>query len=113
MNYPILILVLSQLLFSAGDLIGRQYMSVHGFHLSTFLSAWFILYLAIRILASIGQLYIFASLELGKTITLFAVVGLLLANLLGFFVLKEVLSPTTYIGIVLAILAFVIIALAK
>ena len=113
MAYAILILILTQLLFSAGDLMGRQYMSTHGFHLATFLSAWFILYLAIRIIATIGQLYVFSSLELGKTITLFAVTGLLLANLLGFLVLKEVLSPATYVGVVFAILAFVIIAFAK
>lgn len=93
--------------------MGRHYMSTQGFHLGTFLAPWFILYLAIRIIASIGQLYIFANLELGKTITLFAVTGLLLANLLGFLVLKEVLSPVTYIGVVLAILAFVVIAFAK
>ena len=113
MPYIILILILIQLIFSAGDLMGRHYMSTQGFHLSSFVSSWFVLFLTLRIIAIIGQLYIFANLELGKTITLFTITGLLLANLLGFLVLKEVLSPITYIGIVLAILAFVIISFAK
>ncbi len=59
-----------------------------------------------------GQLYIFTTIELGKTITLFNALSIILANLLGFLVLKEVLSPLEYIGVTLVILSFLILTLA-
>jgi len=79
--------------------------------LTTFLSGWFLAYFSIRMIAMFGQLYVFTSIELGKTMALFGAISILLANLLGFLVLKEVLSPGAYVGVTLAIIAFLVLAL--
>ena len=86
-------------------------MPKQGFVLSTFLSGWFLLYFSIRIIAMFGQLYIFTAIELGKTMAMFGAISIILANLLGLLVLKEVLSPGAYIGVTLAVIAFIILAL--
>ena len=110
-NRPIIIIIFTQLLFTSSDLLARFYMPKHGFVFATFLSWWFLIYFGIRIIAMFGQLYVFTTIELWKTMALFWASSIILANLLWFFVLKEYLSPWAYIGIMLAILAFVILAL--
>jgi uncharacterized membrane protein len=110
MNWSIFIIIATQLLFTASDLLARTYMSKQGFVLATFFSAWFLVYFLIRIIAMFGQLYVFTVIELGKTMALFGAVSIMLANLLGFLVLKEVLSTGAYIGITLAVIAFVVLA---
>jgi len=111
MNWPIVIIIGAQLLFTTSDLLARNYMPKQGFALATFLSVWFLAYFSIRIIAMFGQLYVFTAIELGKTMALFGAASILLANLLGFLVLKEVLSPGAYIGITFAVIAFIILAL--
>jgi multidrug transporter EmrE-like cation transporter len=111
MNWPIIVIVGAQLLFTVSDLLGRSYMPKQGFALASFLSGWFLVYFLIRIVAMFGQLYAFTAIDLGKTMALFGAVSIILANLLGFLVLKEVLSPGAYVGITLAIVAFVVLAL--
>lgn len=112
MNWPIIIIIGTQLLFTISDLMARAYMPKQGFALTTFISGWFFAYFAIRIIAMFGQLYVFTSIDLGKTMALFGAASIILANLLGFLVLKEVLSPGAYIGVTIAMVAFVILALA-
>ncbi|MFH1376001.1 MAG: hypothetical protein ABIH25_00020 [Candidatus Woesearchaeota archaeon] len=111
MNWPIIILVGAQLLFTTSDLLARTYMPKQGFVLATFLSVWFTSYFIIRIIAMFGQLYVFTTIELGKTMALFGAVSIILANILGLLVLKEILSPWAYVGISLAVIAFIILAL--
>lgn len=111
MNWPIIIIIGTQLLFTVSDLLARTYMPKQGFALTTFLSGWFLVYFSIRIIAMFGQLYIFTAVELGKTMALFGAVSIILANLLGFLVLKEVLTPGAYIGITFAIIAFIVLVL--
>jgi len=110
MNWPIIIIICTQLLFTASDFLARTFMPKQGFVLASFLSVWFLVYFSIRIIAMFGQLYVFTAIELGKTMALFGAVSIILSNLLGFFLLKEILSPTAYIGVVLVIIAFVILA---
>lgn len=112
MNWPVVVIIGTQMLFTASDLLARAYMPKQGFALTTFLSGWFLVYFSIRMIAMFGQLYVFTSIELGKTMALFGAVSILLANLLGFLVLKEVLSPGAYVGVTLAIIAFLVLALA-
>ncbi len=88
-----------------------MHMSKQGFVLVTFLSGWFLVYFSIRIIAMFGQLYVFTAIELGKTMALFGAISIILSNLLGFLVLKEVLSTSVYIGITFAIIAFMVLAL--
>jgi len=111
MNWPIIILVGSQLLFSTGDLLARSYMRKYGFSLATFLSVWFAIYFTIRTIAMFGQLYVFTTTQLGKTMALFGAVSIILSNLFGFLLLKEVLTPGTYAAVTLAVIAFVALAL--
>jgi multidrug transporter EmrE-like cation transporter len=111
MNWSVIILVGSQLLFSTGDLIARTYMRKYGFSVATFLSMWFAVYFAIRTVAMFGQLYVFTTVQLGKTMALFGAVSIVLSNVLGLLVLKEVLSPVSYVAVVLAIAAFMVMAL--
>ena len=93
--------------------MGRYFMSKYGFRLGTFLSVWFLTYFFIRSLATMGQLYVFTSFELGRTITLAGVLGLITANILGLFLLKEILSPIAYIGIAFAIIAFLLVGFSR
>ncbi len=106
----ILIIIGCQTLFMTSDIIGRYYMKSGGFVWQNFITWWFLSYQIIRFVATIGQLYIFTQLELGKTITLFAALGLILANMAGYLFFGEVYSLYTYIAIMLALTAFVIIA---
>lgn len=111
MNSSVLILVGSQLLFSTGDLLARTYMRKYGFTLATFLSLWFAVYFTIRTVAMFGQLYVFTTVQLGKTMALFGAVSIILSNILGLLFLKEILSPGAYIAVALAVSAFVVLAL--
>jgi len=107
------VLIGSQVLFTSGDLIGRYYMQKLGFHVGTFLSVWFVCYVLLRTAATFGQLYVFTHIQLGKTMALFAVANLVLANVLGYLLLGEVLKPIAYAGIMLAIIAFFLVAFGK
>lgn len=108
---PILIVVIVQLMFSTSDVIGRHMMTTTGFTAQSWLSGWFLLYFLIRNVAMFGQLYVFSKIELGHTMALFGAFSIIVANGLGFLFFREVLSTQAYIGVVLAILAFVILAL--
>jgi hypothetical protein len=113
MNNVLLILIGSQALFTTSDLLGNHYMQKLGFRWSTFISLWFLLYVCLRSAATIGQLYVFTHFQLGKTMALFSVVNLVLANLLGYLVLGQMLPPMAYLGIMFAIAAFFIVAFAR
>ncbi len=110
MAWTISILVAAQLLFTWGDLIARTHMRQGGFTAANLVSWWFALYFTIRIFATFGQLYVFASIELGKTAALFGAASIVLGNALGFLLLGEVLTVTAYIGMTLAVLAFIVLA---
>ncbi len=105
---PVFILIGTQCLFTLSDVMGRSYMARHGFKLSSFLSLWFVAYLIVRQIATFGQVYVFANISLGKTMAMFGAVSIVLSNLIGFFYLGESISPVSYAGICLAILAFIV-----
>ena len=107
---PLIILVLTQLVYSGSDFMGRLYMDRHGFHWTTFFTPWFLMYFIIRQIAMFGQLYVFAHIPLGKTMALLAAASIILSNTLGYLFLNEVLTPTSYIGVTLAILAILVMA---
>lgn len=107
---PFVILIVAQLAFTIGDLLARKELAVRGFSAGTFMAGWFVIYLITRIIATAGQLYVFSTAELGRVMALFGALSIILANVLGFLVLKEVLPVGGYIGIMLAITAFLILA---
>ena len=113
MKFSILIIIITQLLFTGSDLLARSNMAKYGFKFSAFLSIWFLLYFIIRTVAMFGQLYIFTTIELGKTMALFGAISIILSNLLGFLILKEVLPIGVYIGVSFAVIAFLILAVSK
>jgi len=107
---PVVVLIFAQLLFGASDLLGRWYMSRHGFSATTLISLPILGYFAIRTVATVMQLYVFTHIDLGKTIALFGITSIVLANVLGFLFLKEILTAWEYIGIFIGIAAFLILA---
>jgi multidrug transporter EmrE-like cation transporter len=110
----ILILIITQGLYTTADIIARMNMRGEGsFAISNFLSLWFLIYSLIRIVATFAQLYIFSVVPLGKTMALFGAVSIVLSNILGIFILKEALSIPAYIGVSLAIMAFFVLAFSK
>jgi multidrug transporter EmrE-like cation transporter len=108
---PAFIIIGSQLLFSASDLIGRWAMKSQGFTLASFCTVWFLVYTVIRQIAVIGQLYIYSSMELGRSVALFGAGSIVIGNLIGVLLLKELLTVPVYIGVALAICAFLALAL--
>ena len=110
MNIIVLVL-LTQLLYTSADLTARYFMGAYGFTLSNFLSPWFVIYFALRTVAMFGQLYLLTFVELGRNASLFALASIMLANALGYLFLGEVLTPTQYVGVMLAVAAFIVLAL--
>ena len=108
---PAFIIIGSQLLFSASDLMGRSAMKAQGFKVASFFTWWFLIYTVIRQIAVFGQLYIYSSMELGRSVALFGAGSIVIGNLLGFFLLRETLTVPVYVGVSLAICAFLALAL--
>lgn len=103
------ILIGTQLLFTCSDLMGRHFMKTQGFTAASFWTWWFLGYMAIRTVATMGQLWIFAHVDLGRTMALFAAASVVLSNVLGLLVLKEALSLTGYIGVTLAVITVLVL----
>jgi multidrug transporter EmrE-like cation transporter len=82
-----------------------------GFTLANFLTWWFIAYFVLRTVAMFGQLYVLASVPIGKSMALFGATSIALVNVLGVLLLGEVLTVSAYAGVSLAILAFVVMAM--
>ena len=109
---PVLIIVVTQLLFTMGDLIPRANMRHSPFALSTFLRWWFAAYFLIRQVAMFGQLYVFSALQLGKTMALFGATSIVVVNVLGVLLLGEILSTQAYLAIALVVFAFVLLSMS-
>jgi multidrug transporter EmrE-like cation transporter len=109
----LLVVIGSQLLFTTGDLLARHNMQARGFAFSTFLAWWFLVYVVLRSVATLGQLFVFTNMEVGKTMALFGASSLVLVNVLGFFLLGEKLSLPIYFGIMLAVAAILIVGFGK
>ena len=80
------------------------------FVVSTFISWWFLTYFIIRQVAMFGQLYVFSALQVGKTMALFGATSIMIVNVLGILLLGELLSWQAYVGVAIAVLAFVVLA---
>jgi drug/metabolite transporter (DMT)-like permease len=106
------IVVATQALFTAGDVLARTKLrTAPSFSLSALAAPWFITYFTLRQLAMIGQLYILATIDLGRTASLYAAASLLIAITIGILFLKEPLTPTGYLGATLAVAAITLLAL--
>jgi EamA domain-containing membrane protein RarD len=105
MNTPLLVLIGAQVLYTASDFWGRAYLSQHGFSAATLATGWFWAYTTLRLVANLGQLYAFAHIPLGKVMAVLGAISILASNLLGALFLKEILSPISYVAILCAITA--------
>lgn len=110
---PAAVVVGTQLLFTIGDLMARANMRKHGFTAAAFLNLSFLIYILSRQVATVGQLYVLATVPIGKTMALFGAVSIIFANVLGVLLLGDLLSARSYAGITLAILAFVVMSVGK
>jgi len=110
---PTAVVVGTQLLFTIGDLMARANMRKHGFTAAAFLNLSFLIYILSRQVATVGQLYVLATVPIGKTMALFGAGSIILSNVLGVLLLGDLLSARSYAGITLAILAFVVMSLGK
>ena len=113
MSLPLVVAILSQLAYSASDLLARSALRDAPLALRAFVGVWFVGFLLLRTFALAGQLFVFATMDLGRTAVLFGAASIVLANVLGLLLLQEVLSPGAYAGVVLAVAAFAVIGLAR
>lgn len=112
-RHPIAVIVTTQLLFTTGDLLARVNMKKGGFLLANFVTGWFLLYTLTRTVATFGQLYVLATVPIGRTMALFGATSITVVNLLGVLLLGEVLSVRSYVGVSLAVLSFVVMAIGR
>jgi uncharacterized membrane protein len=61
-------------------------------------------------LATFAQLYVFANVQLGRSIALLGAASMVLSNLLAFLPLGESLSLSAYLGVALVVAAFLCLA---
>jgi hypothetical protein len=108
---PLVVVIVSQLLFTAGDLIARLKMRQLGFDADAFVSWWFAGYMALRTLATFGQLWVLSKLVLGHALPMFAASSVVLSMLLSVTVLSEGLTTKTVIGGGLAVASLVALTL--
>jgi multidrug transporter EmrE-like cation transporter len=101
------------MLFTASDVLARTNLkSSDGLSLAALLAPWFVVYLVVRQVAMVGQLYVLASVELGRTAGLFAAMSLLAANAIGVLFLGDVLTGLGYLGVALALAAMVVLTVS-
>jgi uncharacterized membrane protein len=108
---PLYILIGAQILYTGGDMMARMFIPAYGFSWGLAAQPIVWLYFAARLVATVGQLYVLANFQLGTSAALFGAASIILANILSVLVLHEVLSPVAYLGVALAIIAFLIIAM--
>lgn len=111
MSWIIAVIVGSQIIFTISDFLARKNMSSFGFTPQAFFSSWFAVYFFIRLFAMAGQLFVFSTVQLGRTAGLFGATSLLLSNLIGFFILKESLPVTAYFGVACTLVGFVLLSI--
>ena len=108
---PAFIIIGSQLLFSISDYLGAKAMKAQGFTIASFFTWWFLIYTVIRQIAVVGQLYIYSTVELGRSVALFGAGSIIIGNLMGILLLNERMTVPAYVGVSLAICAFLALAL--
>jgi len=77
---PLWVVIASQFLFTAGDLLARLKIRQHGFDAGAFVSWWFVGYMLVRTLATFGQLWVLSKLVLGHALPMFAAASVVLSR---------------------------------
>ena len=103
----ILLLVLVQILTTAGDFFTRKYLKVEGFGVAQLSAWWFWAFVVIKIFTNGIWLTMLTQVELGRLSALFGVCSLITANIISIMFLGDILKPTQYIGVGFAVLALI------
>jgi drug/metabolite transporter (DMT)-like permease len=104
----ILLIVLAQALYSAGDLVRKIILSGHDFSLKLLWSLPLWLTLVLSIVGIVLQMYVLKYYDLSRTITILASCAIVFSVVLGVFFLKEKFSLINYLGVALAIVAVIL-----
>lgn len=105
------VLIMAQALYTAGDFMARANLHRSGFTAGAFLTWWFAVYVLMRSVATLGQLYVLSVLPIGKAYSIFGAVGIMLASLGGYLWLRETLTFWEYMGVSLSVMAFLALTL--
>lgn len=107
----VLIIFGSQILFALGSLLARHATRDNPItSVQSIMAIWFIVYLGIRFVATMLELFVLSRVDLGQTVALAGVCGLITANVMGVLFLGEVLSWQAYLGIAFAIAAILLLS---
>ena len=110
---PIVYVITIQVLFSLSNVLARLNMRDQKWGMQLLTQPWLYLYFLMQLAGIIIQLYVFTTFELGRTATLLSVIAIITSVGLGWLVLGEKLDPLAYIAIVMAIVAFVLLAYGR
>ncbi len=110
---PYIIVIVIQVLFSTSNVIARLQMRDQQWGVHLLSQPWLYLYFLMQLSGIVLQLYVFTTFELGKTATLMSVVAIITSVVLGWLVLSEKLAPSTYVAIVMAVIAFILLAYGR
>jgi len=107
MQYIVLI-ILAQALYSAGDLARKTIMDGKDFNLSLLLSIPVWLTLVFSVVGFVIQMFVLKHYDFSRTITILASCGIVFSVVLGAVFFKEKLNLINYIGVGLAIVAVIL-----
>ena len=110
---PLAVIIVVQVLFSVSNLLARSQMRSQQWDWILFTQLWLYMYLAMQLAGIFLQLYVFTTFELGKASTILSVIGVIASVALGWLVLGEKLSPLTYLAVIIAIIAILILGYSR
>ena len=107
----VLIIFGLQIIFALASLLARSNTKGHPItSVRSIMATWFVAYLFIRLVATLMELFVLSRVDLGQTVALAGVAGLITANVMGVIFLGEVLSVQAYIGIGFALMAVLLLS---
>lgn len=107
----VLIIFGSQIIFAGASLLARYYTRGSPItSVQSIMAAWFVAYVLIRFVAAMMELFVLSRVNLGQTVALAGVCGLITANVLGVLFLGEVLSWQAYLGLAFAVAAILLLS---
>jgi multidrug transporter EmrE-like cation transporter len=101
----ILLIILVQALYSAGDLVRKIIMQTKDFNLALFFSLPVLLTFFLSAVAFVIQMFVLKHYDLSRTITILASTGIVFSVVLGAIFFKEKLNLLNYVGVALAVLS--------
>lgn len=107
MQYIVLI-VLAQALYSAGDLVRKQILHGADFSWSLLASLPMWLTMVLSVVAFVLQLFVLKHYDLSRTITILSSTAIVFSVALGVLFFKEKFSFVNYFGVALAVVAVIL-----